>query len=52
MTFREYTALVRLFQACADPALCRRALELVPELEEWLPPEPTIAVVHEDYTCD
>ena len=35
MTLREFTALVRLFQACADPALRRRAAELVPELREW-----------------
>ncbi len=35
MTVRELTCLVRLFQACADPALRRRAMELVPELAEW-----------------
>ncbi len=35
MTIRELTCLVRLFQACADPALRRRAMELVPELSEW-----------------
>ncbi len=35
MTIRELTCLVRLFQACTDPALRRRAIELVPELSEW-----------------
>ena len=35
MNIREFTCLIRLFQACADPVLRRRALELVPELAEW-----------------
>ena len=35
MTFRELTCLIRLFQSCADPAIRRRAVELVPELAEW-----------------
>jgi len=35
MNLCEFTALVRLFEACADPAVRRRAMELVPELAEW-----------------
>lgn len=35
MTIRELTCLVHLFQACVDPVLRRRAIELVPELSEW-----------------
>lgn len=49
MTLREFTALVRLFQACGDVDLRQRTLTLVPELSEWLPPGPVIDIVHEDY---
>ncbi len=40
MTIAEFTCLVRLFEACADLALRRRAIELVPELREW--DQPTV----------
>ena len=46
MTIREFTCLIRLFQACADPAIRCRAVELVPELAEWdeKPPEQHLPV--------
>ena len=44
MTIRELTVLVRLFQACPDPALRRWAIQQVPELSEWDTP-PVLQVV-------
>ncbi len=35
MNLREFTALIRLYQACSDAAVRTRAVELVPELAEW-----------------
>ncbi len=35
MNIREFTALIRLYQACPDAVVRARAVELVPELAEW-----------------
>jgi hypothetical protein len=35
VTIREFTALVRLYEACVDPELRARVERLVPELREW-----------------
>jgi len=39
--FREYGALILLFQSCADDRLRQQVLKLVPELVDWEPVEPT-----------
>ncbi len=51
MTLAEFTALVRLYQACADPALREAARRLVPELAEWEVRGPVL-VMHEPYTAE
>jgi hypothetical protein len=45
MNIREFTCLVRLFQACRDQELRRRAIELVPELEHWNEPPAVLRVI-------
>jgi hypothetical protein len=51
VTLAEFTALIRLYQACADPVLRITAKRLVPTLAEW-DERPAVEIAHEPYTAE